>query len=146
MPISEDDVKNAMAAWLKSKNYVDVEARLGTRRGYDVEGKHPDSGKKVVIECKGEASTGNQHSRSWTNVASAILTSINEIENLEKTNEVGMAFPDTKEYRDRMQSLQAYCKRQNIFVYWVSQNGQVTQCELQTRPNTGSECTSPTSV
>ena len=127
MPIIEDDVKAAMEAWLKAQNYVDVEARLGTRQGYDVEGKHPTSGKRLVIECKGEASTGNQHSRSWPNVASAILTSLNETENLEKENEVGMAFPDTNEYRERMRLLQDFCKRQNIFVYWVSENGQVTQ-------------------
>ena len=127
MPIIEDDVKSAMAAWLKAQNYVDVEARLGTRQGYDVEGIHPTSGKRLVIECKGEASTGSQHSRSWPNVASAILTSLNETEDLEKENEVGMAFPDTSEYRGRMRLLQAFCKRQNVSVYWVSENGQVTQ-------------------
>ena len=127
MPIIEDDVKSAVEAWLKVQNYVDVEARLGTRQGYDVEGKHPTSGKRLVIECKGEASTGNQHSRSWPNVASAILTSLNETEDLESDNEVGIAFPDTSEYRGRMCLLQTFCKRQNISVYWVSENGQVTQ-------------------
>lgn len=125
MPIVEDDVKRAMEAWLKTQGYSDVEARLGTRQGYDVEGKHPTSGKRLVIECKGEATTGDQHSRSWTNVASAMLTSLNETEDLENFNDVGLAFPDTKEYRGRMRLLQEFCKRQNIFVYWVAENGQV---------------------
>jgi hypothetical protein len=127
VPIIEDDVKRAMETWLKAQGYSNVEARLGTRQGYDVEGKHPTSGKRLVIECKGEATTGNQHSRSWSNVASAMLTSLNETEELENTNDVGVAFPDTKEYRGRMSLLQAFCIRQNIFVYWVTENGQVTQ-------------------
>ncbi len=127
MLIIEDDVKRAMVSWLTTQGYSSVEARLGTRQGYDVEGKHPASGKRLVIECKGEASTGDQHSRSWSNVASAILTSLNETEELENANDVGVAFPDTKEYRGRMSLLHAFCKRQNIFVYWVAENGQVTQ-------------------
>ena len=126
MPIAEDDVKKTMEAWLKSQGYTEVEARLGTRQGYDVEGKHPISSKRLVIECKGEAMTGSQHHRSWTNVASAILTTLNETEVL-NNNDVGLAFPDTKEYRDRMKNLHAFCKRQNILVYWVTESGQVTQ-------------------
>jgi len=127
MPIVEDEVKKAMEAWLNAQGYSDVVARLGTRQGYDVEGRHEASGRRLVIECKGEASTGDQHHRSWTNVASAILTALNETEELNNTNNVGLAFPDTKEYRGRMSHLQDFCSRQNIFVYWVAENGQVTQ-------------------
>jgi hypothetical protein len=127
VPIIEDNVKKAMEIWLEVQGYSNVKARLGTRQGYDVEGKHPTSGKRLVIECKGEATTGDQHSRSWSNVASAMLTSLNETEESENANDVGVAFPDTKEYRGRMNLLQAFCKRQNIFVYWVAETGQVTQ-------------------
>ena len=125
MPIVEDDVKRAMDSWLKTQDYSDVKVRFGTRQGYDIEGKHPTSGKRLVIECKGEAATGDQHHRSWTNVASAMLTALNETEELENANDVGLAFPDTKEYRNRMRLLRDLCKRQNIFVYWVDGNGQV---------------------
>jgi len=125
MAIFEDDVKRAMAAWLKAQGYSDVEAQLGTRQGPDVEGIHPTSGKRLTIECKGEAATGDQHSRSWTNVASAMLTSLNDTENLENSNDIGLAFPDTKEYRHRMRFLQEFCKRQNIFVYWVAESGEI---------------------
>ena len=127
MPFIEDDVKKAMEAWLKTQGYSDVEARLGTRQGYDVEGVHPTSGKRLVIECKGEASSGNQHSSSWTKVATAFLTSLNETEDIKSSNDVAMAFPDTKEFRDRMNHLPAFCKRQCISVYWVAEDGQVKQ-------------------
>lgn len=127
MPIIEDDVKKAMEAWLKTQGYSDVKAQLGTRQGADVEGVHPTSGKRLVIECKGEANSGDQHSRSWTNVASAFLTSLNETEDIKNSNDVAVAFPDTKEYRGRMNLLQAFCKRQGISVFWVAEDGQVKQ-------------------
>mgnify|MGYP001762369037 CR=1 FL=1 len=126
MPIVEDDVKRMMEAWLKAQGYTEVEVRLGTRKGYDVKGKDPTSGKLLVIECKGEATTGDQRSRSWTNVAYAILTVLNETEDPKTANEVGLALPDTNEYRDRMHLLREFCKKQRIYVFWVAKNGHVT--------------------
>ena len=83
-PITEATGKEGVAVHLIPQNDYSVEFRLGTRQGYDVEGVNPATGKKLVIECKGEASSGDQHSRSWPNVASAILTSLNEINSPEK--------------------------------------------------------------
>ncbi|MEI7997825.1 MAG: hypothetical protein WCH01_23325 [Methylococcaceae bacterium] len=127
MPILKDDVKNALGVWLESKGFSNVKIRLGTKQGYDVEGVNPTSCKRLVIECKGEAKTGDQWPRSWHNVSSAILTSLWETENSENLNDVAMAFPDTKDYRNRMSRLQAFCKRQCIAVYWVSEDGKVQQ-------------------
>ena len=127
MPIVEDDVKNAMGVWLVTQGYEEVETRLGTRQGYDVEGINKKTKKHLVIECKGEAQTGNQHHRSWPNVASALLTSLKEIEDQKNNNDVGMAFPDTPEYRGRMRLLQQFCKKQRLLVFWVSENGSVQQ-------------------
>ena len=127
MPITEDIVKKAIAEHLISQNYYSVEFRLGTRQGYDVEGVNPATGKKLVIECKGEASSGDQHSRSWPNVASAILTSLNEINSPENSNDVGMAFPDTKEYHHRLSNLKKFLAREKISVFWVSEDLKVTK-------------------
>ena len=127
MPITEDIVKKAIAEHLISQNYNSVEYRLGTRQGYDVEGINPNTGKKLVIECKGEASSGDQHSRSWPNVASAILTSLNEINSPENSNDVGMAFPDTKEYHHRLSNLKKFLTREKISVFWVREDLKVTK-------------------
>ncbi len=127
MNISEDFVKESLSNWLKGQGYGCVLYQSGTRQGYDVEGVHPVSGRRLAVECKGEAKTGSQHSRSWPNVASALLTSLNLTECTENSLDVGMAFPDTKEYQGRMKSLRKFCEKQNILVYWVSENGQVSQ-------------------
>ena len=127
MPITEDIVKKAIAEHLISQNYYSVEFRLGTRQGYDVEGVNPATGKKLVIECKGEASSGDQHSRSWPNVASAILTSLNEINSPENSNDVGMAFPDTKEYHHRLSNFKDFLAREKISVFWVREDLEVTK-------------------
>jgi hypothetical protein len=125
MSISEDQVKNFMANYLRDKGYHSVEVRLGTRQGYDVEGVCPVSGRRLVIECKGEAQTGSQHARSWGNVASAVLTSLNEIYSPESNNEVGIALPDTNEYRGRLSLLQQFFERERISIFWVSPHGGV---------------------
>lgn len=127
MPILENDVKKSMEAWLISNGYSSVQARLGTRQGYDVEGIDPTTKHLLVLECKGEAQTGDQHSRSWGNVASALLTSLNETEDPSNNHHVGIALPDTKEYRGRMHLLERFCKKQQISVFWVSENGVVAQ-------------------
>ncbi|MFC6634619.1 hypothetical protein [Microbulbifer taiwanensis] len=125
MPIIEDDVKNAVANFLEGEGYVGVDKKLGTRRGYDVEGVHPSTKRRLVIECKGEAQNGSQHKRSWENVAGAMLTSLREMENSELDHDVGMAFPDTPEYQGRLEVLEDFCRRSKLFVFWVCSNGKV---------------------
>ncbi len=127
MPIIEDAVKTSMAEFLRSKGYLSVDVKMGTRQGYDVEGRHPVNGKRLVVECKGQAQTGNQHARSWGNVASAILTSLNESYDSTNTNDVGIALPDTPEYKERMKLLRQFFKNENIAVFWVSELGTVEQ-------------------
>lgn len=60
-------------------------------------------------------------------MAYAMLTALNETENPQKTNEVGLALPDTEDYRNRMLLLQDFCKKQKISVFWVAANGQVAR-------------------
>lgn len=127
MPIIEDDVKRAMVAWLTAQGCQNAQTNLGTRQGVDVSAIRPTTRKEIRIECKGEASVGSQHARSWPNVASAMLTSLHLTEEPNRDFEVGVAFPDTPEYRGRMALLQQFCKRQEIAVFWVSSDGGVRQ-------------------
>ena len=127
MPISEDQVKNSMADYMRREGYSSVVSRMGTRQGYDVEGVNKTSGRRLVIECKGEAGTGSQHARSWGNVASAILTSLNEACSPDTNNDVGIALPDTSEYRGRLSLLKQFFEREHISIFWVSAQGDVVK-------------------
>jgi hypothetical protein len=125
MPITEDDVKNGVAALLKRRGFKTVEVRLGTRKGPDVEAVNPDSGRRLVVECKGETEAANQWDRSWRNASGALFNAIRLTEKFD--DDVAIALPDTDDYRRRMGSLEEFCARQGISVYWVAEDGAVRQ-------------------
>ena len=125
MPITENDVKNAVGTWLKRRGFKNVEPRLGTRPGHDVEGVSSTSGKRLVVECKGETDAPKQWDRAWRNVSYALFNAITETEVRKNLADMAVALPDTQNYRGRMEGLQAFCERQKIAVYWVSEDGTV---------------------
>ena len=127
LPVATAFIVLGLTLKCRARGYQSVGARMSRRQGYDVEGVNPNSGRRLVIECKGEAQAGSQHARSWGNVASAILTSLNEINTPANTNEVGIALPNTPEYRGRMSLLQQFFKREGIAVFWVSEIGEVVE-------------------
>lgn len=125
MPITEDDVKNAVATWLKQRVFKNVEPRFGTSQGFDVEGVSSMSGKRLVVECKGETDASNQWDRAWRNVSHALFNAVKKTEDRENLDDVAVALPDTQNYRRRMGGLQAFCERQNIAIFWVAEDGTV---------------------
>ena len=125
MPISEDDVKNGVAAWSKRRGFKNVKARLGTSRGPDVEGVSSSSGRREIVECKGESDAPKQWDRAWRNVSYALFNAVKRTENPDNADDIAVALPDTDNYRRRMDGLEAFCKRQRIAVYWVSEDGTV---------------------
>jgi len=86
----------------------------------------PETGVRLVVECKGEAGTGSQHARSWGNVASALLTSVNEVGDA-NGNRVAIALPDTPAYRERSRFLKGLLDREGITMFWVSSDLAVTE-------------------
>lgn len=127
MLIVEDVVKSSVETYLNEHGYSSIVTRMGTRQGYDVEAVNPENGRRLVVECKGEASTGSQHARSWINVATAILTSLNEIYSPDNENDVAIALPDTVEYRGRLSLLNEFLKRESIAVFWISRDRSVVK-------------------
>lgn len=125
-PLLEDAVKTAVHRHLEEKGYIEVDSKMGTRQGYDVEGVNPATGRRLVVECKGEARRGSQHARSWPNVASALLTAAYEIGE-DRGNEVGLAFPDTPEYHERCRRIKGMLDREGIRVFWVGRDHSVTE-------------------
>ena len=123
--ITEDYVKETMAEWLKQQGYTDVKARMGTANGIDVEGVNPSSGTRLSIECKGESNAKNQWDNAWRNLSHAFFNLIKDSENPDNKDDIGLAVPDTEDYRRRMDGLKPFCKKQGITLYWVSASGEV---------------------
>jgi hypothetical protein len=65
----------------------------------------PASGKRLVIECKGETAAPRQLDRAWRNVSQAIFNAIKKTEKPQNKDDVALAFPDTKNYRKNMDGL-----------------------------------------
>jgi hypothetical protein len=136
-PISEDTVKNLLAAWLRRRGFRNVTVRAGTTPGNDVEAIAPTSGKRLVVECKGEAGTTRQRDRAWRNAAFALFEAIKKTEGHGKREDVAVAFPDTETYRGRMRRVREFCARQKIIVYWVSANGAVRRWRCRSTVDAG---------
>jgi hypothetical protein len=58
-------------------------------------------------------------------VSYALFNAVKKTENRENADDVAVALPATDNYRRRMDGLHAFCKRQRIAVYWVSEDGTV---------------------
>lgn len=125
MPIYENDVKEALENWMKESDFENVEARYDTRPGPDAQGLRPESGNRLVVECKGETDGKDQWKVSWKYVSQALFDTIKKNEDPEDTDDVGIALPDTDNYRRRMDGLEGFCERQEIDVYRVADDGTV---------------------
>lgn len=122
MPIIEDAVNQAVATYLKSQGYTDVDALTGNAAGWDVSGVCPNTNRTLVVESKGEAHTGNQWSRSWNNAATAVFTALNEKYGKrwgDEKHDVAIALPHTEDYLKRFQPLRLFFADQGIKVFWV---------------------------
>lgn len=128
--MTEDDVKLAMKKWLKRQGYKQVDAKMGTAKGIDVEGVDAKSDIRLAIECKGATSTTGKHftwHQSWVQTAGALFNAIKMIEKPENNDQVAIAFPDTEFFQRRMSGLYPFCQRQGITVFWVSPKGRVSK-------------------
>lgn len=121
MLIFEDAVNKAVAAHLLACGYTGVNYLVGNSRGRDVSGVCPKTGRTLVVESKGEARTGSQLARSWNNVASALLTALNEKYG-SKNTDAAIALPHTVEYPGRMEPLRPFLSEQKITVFWVRED------------------------
>ena len=123
--IIEDFVNESVAGYLKESGYEIVSQALGKRSGPDIHAK--DSKCILKIECKGETQAKNQANATWESCARALFNLLKKIENREPNVIWGLAFPDTEHYRRRMESLESFCKRHFIPVFWVKSNGAVRE-------------------
>lgn len=127
MPILENDVIEGLKSWLEGQGYAITDVNPGNANGFDIEAVEPHEQRQLIVECKGEAANGDQHARSWVNSATALFKAIWWKANPDMaTVNIGVAFPDTPEYHNRLDILRDFCEREGIRVFWVNNDGVVS--------------------
>lgn len=74
MILTEQGVVDAVQVWMRNNGFVDVEAVVVGRRGYDIQGVLASTGEHWLIEAKGGSHSGKDGSAAaWTGVGAAFL-------------------------------------------------------------------------
>ena len=120
----ESRVLELTCEWLRGNGYEIKRTAPGKREGHDIEATGPN-GAPLYVECKGST---NEEGRefSWNHkyqyVTSAFFNQVRHREIEPPQTEVGIAFPDDKDYRFRMEPFRAFCERNRLRIFWVSEN------------------------
>jgi hypothetical protein len=127
----EDRVIDLTCEWLSGNGYEINKIVRGNREGHDIAATGPN-GARLYIECKGSTNKEGREfkpSAKYQNVTSAFFNQVNlqvTLREREPQSEVGMAFPDDNGirfgYRFRMEPLRAFCERNRLRIFWVSEN------------------------
>ncbi len=121
--LAEDDVKNAVKAYLEAQGYA-VRVAWARARGIDIVATRP--GSRLVLEAKGEAPLQPQQVNYFLG---AIGELVQRMDNPDST--YGLAFPDNKQYRGLVSRLPSLAReRLGLRVFFVSRSlGKLTVTE-----------------
>lgn len=132
--LTENDVVDAVSAFLKSKGFVIDQSLTTSQKGIDIVATHPTKG-QCYIEAKGATSSKTGSSRHGkvfnnnqikTHVGVALLKSFQTMQN-HKNAEVAIALPNDPGHMQVINSIRDPIKRCGIKVYLVDDNLSVQQ-------------------
>jgi hypothetical protein len=114
--ITEDDVKDAVRAYLTARGF-DVVVAWGRVRGIDIDARHPD-GHRYVIEAKAEVGkNGAQQVNCFLGMLGEL---VQRMEDPHATT-YGIALPANRQHRGLVDRLPPLAKeRLRLAVFWVS--------------------------
>ena len=131
--IKEKFVKNSVIEWLK-KNQWKITATTYRTHGIDIKANR--RGAQYIIECKGETKSPNvSYNESFGQIISEMTHKniISEMTHKSKsnTNYYGLAFPDTKRYRELFEKKlpDSVRKKLKLRLIFVSQERNI--CEIK---------------
>lgn len=120
--LTEDEVVKLTSDWLKARGWTITKLCFGTAKGDDIEAED-QAHRRLCIECKGSISPKKQEFSGnyvWRQCGGALLNTIRAIESPNQDKLFGIALPATKDYLFFFQDLGDFCKRNSIFVFWIS--------------------------
>jgi hypothetical protein len=120
----ESRVNELTCEWLRGNGYEIKSTALGRREGHDIKATGPN-GAPLYVECKGSTNEEGREfpwNHKYQYVTSAFFNQVRHREIEPPQTEVGIAFPDDKDYRFRMEPFRAFCERNRLRIFWVSEN------------------------
>lgn len=126
----EDDVVDAVTAYLTGRGWVIRQALRSSERGDDIIAER--AGDRLLVEAKGETSArestaryGKSFSASQvgSHVGKAVLRSLRFVSDGDRA---GVAFPDERLHRREVAKIQKALRLLDVAVFWVGPDSTVT--------------------
>jgi hypothetical protein len=136
--LDENAVIAAVCDYLSLKNYDVTQRRHTTEQGVDIVAKNRESGSSLYIEAKGGTSSregsarygkGFNSTQVYDRVAKAVYATLClRAEYPDRVNqEVGLAFPDTPQFRKRLEPIRNQLSDAGLVVFLVDVDKRVSR-------------------
>jgi hypothetical protein len=128
--LTEDDVVDAVCAWLRAEGYEIKQQLLATQRGFDIVARK--NGVELVIEAKGAGSSKAHTARFgqefnsgqvFDHVAKAVLKALRVVS--KGTARAGIALPENATHRRHLEEAAPALARVGVVLFWVTEDGRV---------------------
>jgi hypothetical protein len=125
--LTENDIIDAVCAYLRAAGYKIVSIATTTERGIDIIATRPDGSGRLLIEAKGETSARQGSARFGlpfdsaqvgVHVAEAFRTAVS-LHAKHLGDSIGMALPDTLPHRKQVNKIKSVIDSLGIIVYFV---------------------------
>lgn len=134
--LTENDVVQAVAGYLKGEGYRIVSSLSTSQRGIDIVAEHPSTKKRLLVEAKGGTSskegtanygnpfTSNQ-AKTHVSVAFYCAAMLRQKHSSEGA-EVALAFPEDATHRALVEGISSALKLLGVSVFFVDSSRRVT--------------------
>ncbi|MDR3707159.1 MAG: hypothetical protein P4L33_02580 [Capsulimonadaceae bacterium] len=135
--LNENQIIDALCQHLTTNGYQILNRCLTTQRGIDIIAKHSSTSVRLLVEAKGGTSAQRSSARYnrgfnpnqvFDRVAKGLYTAICLLSQYQSAGDkVALAFPDTDQFRLRLEAIRPALLELNILVYLVSADKNVRE-------------------
>jgi Holliday junction resolvase-like predicted endonuclease len=141
--LTENDVVQAVADYLRVQGYRIDKQLSTTQRGIDIEATHPQTGRVMLVEAKGGTSSkkgtrryGSVFTRNQarSHVSVALYAAARMYESVADSNiDIALAFPDDVNHRDLLKAISRSLRALGITVFLVEAGLEVNTLDPSTQ-------------
>lgn len=116
----EKEIKALIARKLKDEGFSFPQVRYGSRRGIDIETKHPDTKVPIFMEIKGERPGGSESAKSRAAVGEALFQIFSVYDG---SSLCALVFPKTKRFLNLLKRVKKPLSELKIHILFVNEKG-----------------------